>query len=79
MAARIRTLTACRLLTIGYSFYIHKRSDRRPPPPVPYLRLRGYWLKQAGFAVGQRVRVDVLMDASPSFLVRKPDPNMAGE
>ncbi|WP_158756215.1 SymE family type I addiction module toxin [Dyella sp. S184] len=60
MAARIRTLTACRLLTIGYSFYIHKRSDRRPPPPVPYLRLRGYWLKQAGFAVGQRVRVDVV-------------------
>jgi Toxin SymE, type I toxin-antitoxin system len=60
MATRIRTLTACRLLTIGYSFYIHKRSHRRPPPPVPYLRLRGYWLRQAGFPVGQRVRVDVV-------------------
>jgi len=60
MAAQTRTFTVRRLLTVGYSFYIHKRSHRRPPPPVPYLRLRGYWLEQAGFAVGQRVRVDVV-------------------
>ena len=60
MAARIRVFAACRQLTIGYSFYIYKRGHRRPPPPVPYLRLRGYWLSQAGFAVGQRVRVDVI-------------------
>jgi toxic protein SymE len=60
MAARIRVFAARRLLTIGYSFYIYKRNHRRPPPPVPYLRLRGYWLRQAGFAVGQRVRVDVI-------------------
>lgn len=59
MAAQIRNLIAHRLLTIGHSFYIHKRSRRRPPSPVPYLRLRGYWLMEAGFAVGQRVRVDV--------------------
>ncbi|WP_082582693.1 SymE family type I addiction module toxin [Frateuria sp. Soil773] len=60
MAARIHAFAARRLLTIGYSFYIYKRSHRRPPPPVPYLRLRGFWLRQAGFAVGQRVRVDVI-------------------
>lgn len=57
MAARIRAFTTRRLLTIGYSFY---RSSRRPPSSVPYLRLRGYWLKQAGFAVGQKVDVDII-------------------
>lgn len=60
MAAQTRTFTVRRLLTIGYSFYIHKRNHRQASPPVPYLRLRGYWLGQAGFAVGQRVRVDVM-------------------
>lgn len=60
MAARIRVFAARRLLTIGYSFYIHKRSHHRPPLPVPYLRLRGHWLRQAGFAVGQRVCVDIV-------------------
>lgn len=60
MAAQPRTFTMCRLLTIGYSFYIHKRSHHRPSPVVPYLRLRGYWLKKAGFTVGQRVHVAVL-------------------
>jgi len=29
------------------------------PPEVPYLRLRGYWLQQAGFPAGQRVKVHV--------------------
>ena len=60
MAARIRVFASRRLLTIGYSFYIYERSHHRPRPPVPYLRLRGHWLRQAGFAVGQRVHVDVI-------------------
>lgn len=60
MAARIRAFAARRLLTIGYSFYSYKRSHRRPLQPVPYLRLRGHWLEDAGFAVGQRVHVDVI-------------------
>lgn len=60
MAAQPRTFTVRRLLTIGYSFYIHKRNHCRPSPVVPYLRLRGYWLKKAGFNAGQKVRVDVL-------------------
>ncbi len=59
MAAQPRTFNVYRLLTIGYSFYTQNRTHRRPPPAVPYLRLRGYWLREAGFAVGQRVRVDV--------------------
>lgn len=60
MAAQPRTSTARRLLTIGYSFYAYKRSQSQPSRAVPCLRLRGYWLKQAGFAVGQRVRIDIL-------------------
>ncbi|WP_437884027.1 SymE family type I addiction module toxin [Pseudomonas sp. LRF_L74] len=28
-------------------------------PPVPFLRLQGYWLQQAGFAIGQRVCIQV--------------------
>ena len=29
------------------------------PDPLPYLRLRGRWLEQAGFAVGAQIRVRV--------------------
>jgi hypothetical protein len=29
------------------------------PPPVPYIRLRGYWLDKAGFGVGKRVNIQV--------------------
>ena len=28
-------------------------------PPMPFLRLRGRWLKQAGFDIGARVQVSV--------------------
>ena len=31
----------------------------RPRSDVPYLRMRGRWLERAGFAIGQRVKVDV--------------------
>ncbi len=30
-----------------------------PPAPMPFLRLRGRWLDQAGFAIGANVRVEV--------------------
>ncbi len=60
MPAQSRTFIVRRLLTIGYSFYAYKRSQSQPSLAVPYLRLRGYWLRQAGFAVGQRVRIDIL-------------------
>jgi hypothetical protein len=36
-----------------------------PSAPIPFLRLRGRWLDQAGFAIGANVRVKV----SPGRLV----------
>ena len=58
-----------------YSFYPPSRprpweipSDYSVPEPVPFLRLRGQWLGQAGFAVGERVRVAV----EPGRLVIEP-------
>lgn len=30
-----------------------------PPAPMPFLRLQGRWLDQAGFAIGTNVRVEV--------------------
>ncbi|TBV07648.1 SymE family type I addiction module toxin [Phytopseudomonas dryadis] len=49
-----------RQLTIGYTYYECRNRNRWPlPPPVPFLRLQGYWLQQAGFAIGQRVCIQV--------------------
>ena len=46
-----------RKLKISHSSYA--TADTRKPRPVPYLRLRGYWLQQAGFEVDQDVRVEI--------------------
>jgi len=35
------------------------RSRYLPTAPMPFLRLRGRWLNQAGFAIGANVRVEV--------------------
>ena len=49
-----------RTLTITGSCYDYQLDGRWPrPPEVPYLRLRGYWLRHAGFSAGQRVKVHV--------------------
>lgn len=49
-----------RTLTITGSCYEHHLDGRWPrPPEVPYLRLRGYWLEEAGFSVRQRVQVHI--------------------
>lgn len=34
-------------------------SPYAPGTPMPFLRLQGRWLDQAGFAVGAQVRVEV--------------------
>ena len=41
---------------------VQSTADEYPRPwldPMPSLRLRGRWLKQAGFDIGARVRVSV--------------------
>lgn len=49
-----------RTLTITGARYEYQLDGRWPrPPEVPYLRLRGYWLQQAGFSVRQRVQVHI--------------------
>jgi hypothetical protein len=49
-----------RILSVSSSYYDYQINDRWPRPPgVPLLRLRGYWLRQAGFSAGQRVQVHV--------------------
>ena len=37
----------------------HARWPRPTLAPIPFLRLRGRWLDQAGFTVGSEVRVAV--------------------
>jgi len=50
-----------RRLKVGYSYYADTRDWRTAPRllPVPYLRLRGRWLLEAGFTIGQNVRVEI--------------------
>jgi hypothetical protein len=60
MAAYVSVSHEPRLLSITGSCCEYQLDGRWPrPPEVPYLRLRGYWLRQADFPAGQRVRVHV--------------------
>jgi hypothetical protein len=34
-------------------------STDKPGVDVPYMRLRGYWLQDAGFVIGRHVRIEV--------------------
>jgi hypothetical protein len=56
-AKRRRRLTVSRL---------YRERERRPwerevreAEPVPYLRMQGRWLAEAGFGIGQKIAVDV--------------------
>ena len=42
-----------RILTVSYI------PLEKPGVEVPYLRLRGRWLRNAGFAIGRKVKVEV--------------------
>ena len=42
-----------RRLTVGY------KPLKSPGVEVPYLRLRGRWLRDAGFEIGRSVKVEV--------------------
>ena len=59
MAAHVSVPNRPRLLSVTGSCYDYQLERWPRPPEVPLLRLRGYWLLQAGFEVGQRVRVHV--------------------
>ncbi len=48
-----------RRLTVRGGLYDYQHRKYPTPPEVPLLELRGYWLKQAGFDVGCRVKVEV--------------------
>ncbi len=48
-----------RQLTVRGAHYEYQYKKHPTPPEVPLLELRGYWLQQAGFDVGCRVRVVV--------------------
>lgn len=58
MAAQKTTSHKPRLLKIGSDYEYQKRA-KWPYPKIPFLRLRGYWIAQAGFAIDQRVLVSV--------------------
>jgi hypothetical protein len=60
MADHVSAPRRPRILSVSSSYYDYQLNGRWPrPPEVPLLRLRGYWLQQAGFAAGQRVQVHV--------------------
>jgi toxic protein SymE len=63
MAVKEAPLGKPRVLTVGYQFYESRHRDREcryRPRRVPFLRLSGDWLRAAGFAVGQKARVQVI-------------------
>jgi len=65
MTEQAQVLQKCRVLKIGYHYYESQHRDRElryRPRQVPNLRLCGDWLQEAGFLVGQKVRVEVAHD-----------------
>jgi hypothetical protein len=48
-----------RRLTISRHYPESRAARSRPAAPMPFLRLQGRWLDQAGFTIGANVRVEV--------------------
>ncbi|MES2825095.1 MAG: SymE family type I addiction module toxin [Pseudomonadota bacterium] len=52
-----------RKLKVRLGFYDYLLSSSpstyRAPPRVPFMQLKGYWLKKAGFPIGTFVHVEV--------------------
>ncbi|MES2823526.1 MAG: SymE family type I addiction module toxin [Pseudomonadota bacterium] len=52
-----------RKLKVRKGFYDYLLSSSpstyKAQPPVPYILLKGYWLKKAGFTIGTNISVDV--------------------
>jgi toxic protein SymE len=52
-----------RKLKVRKGFYDYLLSSSpstyKASPPVPYMLLKGYWLKKAGFTIGTNISVEV--------------------
>jgi hypothetical protein len=48
-----------RHLTVSRHYPESRAAPSRPAAPMPFLRLRGRWLDNAGFTIGANVRVEV--------------------
>jgi hypothetical protein len=48
-----------RRLTVSRHYPESRAVRSQPAAPMPFLRLQGRWLDQAGFAIGANVRVEV--------------------
>ncbi|MES2672808.1 MAG: SymE family type I addiction module toxin [Pseudomonadota bacterium] len=52
-----------RKLKVRMGFYDYVLSSSpstyKAPPPVPYMLLKGFWLKKAGFTIGTNITVEV--------------------
>lgn len=42
-----------------YDYQLHNNKPYSVPPPVPFLLLKGYWLKQVNFDIGKTVSVEL--------------------
>ena len=58
---RTRATPRSRRIKITGSYYEYQIRGRGwpLPPPVPMVRLKGYWIELAGFKVGEYVRVKI--------------------
>lgn len=62
---RVAAPCACgeRQLKVGYGFYERRARDARQtlaPRPVPWIRLKGQWLAEAGFTIDARLKIRVM-------------------
>lgn len=58
--AKRRPSTAERHITVGTTHYPALQGEYGGDRNVPYIRLRGHWLRSAGFPPNGRIRVRVL-------------------
>ena len=54
-----RTTLKERKLTVSKDFHEYQLRRYSPGEPVPWIRLKGFWLKEAGFVIGLPIRVQV--------------------
>jgi len=58
--SKIPTICQERQLTVRAGYYPYQLAKTAPGPAVPWIRLKGYWIEQAGFTIGRPVKVRVM-------------------